>query len=57
MTIAPQLRCCTGFIEGFICDFEQPALLKVRRCDAPASLEVAVEPIADHFSERPLSIS
>ena len=57
MAFAPQLCCRTGFIERLIFDFEQPALLKVRRCDAPAPLEVAVEPIADHFSERPLGIS
>jgi hypothetical protein len=57
MTIAPQLCCRAGFLEAFIFDFEQTALLKVWRCDAPAPLEVVVEPIADHFSERPLGIS
>jgi hypothetical protein len=57
MRSAPQLRCCTGFIEGLIFDFEQSALLKVWRRDAPAPLEVAVESVADHFSERPLGIS
>ena len=35
-----------------IADAQQPALLKIRRCEAPASLQVAIEPIAKDVAER-----
>ncbi len=37
-------------------DLQQSALLKVGRGDSPASLEVAVNPVADHIPHRPVGV-
>jgi len=37
-------------------DFEQAALLQVRRGDAPAAQQIAVEAVAEDVAEGPFSI-
>ena len=43
--------------EGFVPDLQEPRLLEVRRCDPPAPLEIAIQPIPDQIAERAIRLS
>ena len=49
MAALPELVGPAEFAERYVLDFQQSALLEVGRGDSPSSLEVAVNPVADHI--------
>src|SRR5271166_2949042 len=49
MAALPELVGPAEFTERYVLDFQQSTLLEVGRGNSPSSLEVAVNPVADHI--------
>ncbi len=57
MAVAPDFLVATHLFQRQVGDREQPALLQVRRGNAPAALEVAIEAIAKDVAQCALRLS
>jgi len=54
--VLPYVRRCADIGQRFVLDFQQAALLEIRRSDSPSPFQVAVQSIAQHVAERPLGV-